>query len=120
MPEKSYSKDCKKGDNNPGQLTTEGSLGGQTIKSRLLFKLAIGIGILAIIFTIAIPNQEDQTNKAIEKIATAPLDQIDAAELATMFNNQNADMSNQAHSMQKELKGKIVEWELEILVVVNF
>jgi len=119
MSEKPYPRKWKTCNNNHTKSTDEDSLRRKEIKSGLIVKLIIGIGFLAIICTFAIPNPKDQTKKDIQQIATAPLNQINSSELAIILNKQNADMSNQAESMQKEIKGKIVEWELEILVVAS-
>ena len=119
MSEKSYSRDGKTGDNDLGKSTDEDSYRGQKIRSGLFFKLTIGIGFLAIICTLAIPHPKDQIKQNIQKIATASLDQINATELAMILNNQNADMTNQSQTGDIEINGKIVEWELEILVVAS-
>jgi len=119
MSEISYLKKGKKCDNDLAKSTEKGSNRGQEIKFGLFFKLTIGIGLLAIICTFAIPNPKDQIKNDIHKIANAPLDKISASELAIILNNQSADMSNQAEVKEKEIKGKIVEWDLEILVVAN-
>ena len=91
---------------------------GEKLKSGLFFKLTLGMGLLAIIGTLSIPSPKNQLND-IQKITTAPLDQINASELAIIYNNQNADMGNRAEIKEKEIKGKIVEWDLEILVVAS-
>ena len=86
-------------------------------KSELIFKLIIGIGILAIICTFAIPNPKDQLKKEIHKIADTSPDWISASDLASLLNHQNQDMISQTQINEKKIDGKIVEWELEILVV---
>ena len=119
MSERSYLRECKTCDNDPGKSTEKGSPRRQKIKSGLFFKLTIGIGLLAIICTLAIPSPKDQIKKNIQKISTAPLDQINTSELAIVLNNQNPDMSNLPEIKEKEIKGKIVEWELEVLIVAS-
>ena len=86
-------------------------------KSGLIFRLIIGIGILAIICTFAIPDPKDQLKKEIHKVANASPDWISANELASLLNHQNQDMISQTQNSEEEIDGKIVEWELEILVV---
>ena len=88
-------------------------------KSGLLFKLIIGMGILAIICTIAIPNPKYQLKKDIRNIANASSDRISASELASLLNGQNQDMISQTQISEKEIEGKIVEWELEIMIVAS-
>ena len=91
------------------------------IKSGLLFKLIITIGLLAIICTIAIPNlnPKDQLKKDIHKIAKASSDRISASELASLLNRKNQNMISQTQISEKEIEGKIVEWKLEIMVVAS-
>lgn len=87
------------------------------IKSELIFKLIIGLGILALLCTFAIPNPRDQLKKEIQEVAEASPDWIGASELASLLNHQYKDMISQTQISEKEINGKIVEWELEILVV---
>ena len=97
----------------------EGSPRKPKIQSGIFFKLTMGFGVIAIIFTLAIPNPKDQTKNDIQKIASASLDGINASKLAIILNNQNTDVSNQEEILKKEIQGKIVEWELEILLVAS-
>ena len=84
MSESPHSRKWKTCKNDPARTPVEDLYRGQKIKSGIIFKLIIGIGLLAIICTFAIPNPKDQ-----------------------------AEISD------KEIKGKIVEWELEVLVVAS-
>jgi len=119
MSARPYLRKWKACDNDLSRSTDEDSPRGQKIKSGLFFKLTIGMGILAIICTFAIPNPKDHLKNDIQKITNASLDQVNATELATILNNQNANMSNQEEIKEKEIKGKIIEWDLEILVVAK-
>lgn len=119
MFERTYSRKCETSDNDHVGPTDGGSHRGQKIKSGIFFKLIIGLGFLAIICTFAIPNPKDHIKRDIQKISSASLDQINATELAIILNNRNTDISNQAEIKEKEIQGKIVEWELEILVVAS-
>ncbi len=119
MSERSHLKKWKKCDNDIARSNDEGFPRGQKIRSGSFFKLTIGVGLLAIICTFAIPNPKDQIKNDIQKIAGASLDEISASELAILLNNQNTEISNQAEINEKEIQGKIVEWELEILVVAS-
>ena len=97
----------------------EGAPRVQKIKSGLLFKLTMGLGIFSIICTLAIPNPKHQTINDIQKIEEASFDEINTRNLAIILNNQNIDVGDQEEILEKEIQGKIVEWELEILVVAN-
>jgi len=118
MFERSNLKKCKSCGKNLVGSAKECPFCGERLKSGLFFKLTISMGLLALIGTLAIPSPKNQL-KDIQKIATAPLDPINTSELAIICNNPNADMSNQAEIKEKEIKGKIVEWELEVLVVAR-
>jgi len=52
----------------------------------------------------------------MQKIAAAPVDQINAAELATLLNNQSTQNSPRTQDKVREITGKIVEWDLEVFV----
>jgi len=117
MSEKLCLRKWKTSDNDLARAIDEKTPGRAKIKSGLLFKLIIGIGLLAILCTFAIPNPKAQLKKEIHKIANASPDRIGAGELASLLNSQNQDMISQTQISKKELDGKIVEWELEILVV---
>ncbi|MEJ2286974.1 MAG: hypothetical protein P8X85_25710 [Desulfobacterales bacterium] len=97
----------------------EGSPHTQKIKSGIFFKLTMGLGIFSIICTLAMPNPIDQTKNEIKKIAVASLDEINARKLATILDNQSINFRNQEDVLEKEIQGKIVEWEVEILVVAS-
>jgi uncharacterized OB-fold protein len=118
MFEKSNLKKCKSCGKNLAGSVKECPFCGKRLKSGLFFKLTLGMGLLALIGTLAIPSPENQL-KDIQKIATAPLDQINASEIAIICNNHNADMGAQVEIKEKEIKGKIVEWGLEVLVVAT-
>lgn len=119
MFERSNPENCKSCGKNLAGSAKECPYCGQKPKSGLFFKLTLGMGLLAIIGTVAIPIQENQLTD-IEKIATAALDQINTSELAIICNNQkNDDRDNRAKIKEKEIQGKIVEWELEVLIVAS-
>ena len=52
-------------------------------------------------------------------IEIASVDRVDAAELATLFNDRKLQMSQQAQKKAKEITGKIVQWDLEVFVVTK-
>ena len=119
MSEKSYLKKWEAHENDLAIPADRSTPGKSKINSGFLFKLIIGIGLIAIICTFAIPNPKDQLKNEIHKIANASSDLINASELASLLNNQNQDMISQTQISEKEIEGKIVEWELEILVVAS-
>ena len=118
MSESSHLKTWEKGDNDLARFNDEAPFRRKKMKSGLFFKLTIGMGLLAIIVTLAIPTLKEQTNN-LQNIASASLDEINASEIAAILNNQNIDVSNQEEILEKKIQGKIVEWELEILVVAG-
>ena len=89
------------------------------IKSGIFFKVTMGLGIFAIICTLAMPNPIDQKKNEIKKIAAASPDEINSRELATFLDDQSINVSSQEDILEKEIQGKIVEWEVEILVVAS-
>ena len=91
---------------------------GKNLNTGLGFKLIIGIGLLAIIGAFAIPIPKGSMND-LQKILDAPIDQVDAAELAWIFNSRNANANNPIELIENEIVGKIVQWELEIFVVTR-
>ena len=119
MSEESNSKRWKANDDNPVISTDRDTLQSPKIKSGLLFKLIIGVGLIAIICSFAIPNKKNQSEKEIDKITNASPDWISASELASLLNTQNQDMISQTQISEKEIEGKIVVWKLEIMVVAN-
>ena len=119
MSEKSYSRKWKTHDTDLAISTDRDSPRRSKLKSGLLFKLIIGVGLLAIVCTFAIPNPKDHLKNEIHKIENASPDWISASELASLLNSQNQDMISQTQISEKEIEGKIVEWELEIMVVAN-
>ena len=119
MAEKSCLRKRKSHNNDLAESTKIDSSRSQKSKSGILFKLIIGIGLLAIICAVAIPNPTDQLKDEIQEIAESSSDFISARELASLLNNQNQDMISQTQISEKEIEGKIVEWELEVMVVAS-
>jgi hypothetical protein len=52
-------------------------------------------------------------------IADAPVDQIEAAEIAKICTSRNKNMNNSIESRGIKITGKIVQWELEVFVVTR-
>ena len=117
MSEKSYLS-VGKAHGNEGSISNNvDAPGNPKKKSGIIFKMIIGIGIIAVLCTVAIPKPKDQLKKEIHKIAKASPDWVSASELASLLNSRNQNMISQTQISEKEIDGKIVEWELEILVV---
>jgi hypothetical protein len=119
MSAKSYLRKSKIHEDEMTKATVEGTSRGQKIRSGLVFKLIIGIGLLAIIGTIAIPNPKDQLKDEIREIENSSPDRINSDQLAKILNNQNPALNDQTQTIASAIQGKIVEWELEILVVAS-
>ena len=52
-------------------------------------------------------------------IVVAPVDHVNALELATLFNDKKLLMSHQGQDKANEITGKIVQWELEVFVATK-
>ena len=80
-------------------------------------KFVIGIFILIAIGIIASPSKEDKL-AVLNKIANANAENIDpAGELANAF-KLNSDFTDlQRDNIEKEIKGKIVQWSLPVYEV---
>ena len=118
MFERSYPKKCTSCGKNLAGSAKECPSCGNKLKSGLFFKLTLGMGLLAILGTLSVPIQKYQSVD-VQKIVNAPLDQINTSELAIICNTQNTDRGNRAEIKEKEIRGKIVEWELEVLIVAG-
>ncbi|CAB1059043.1 hypothetical protein D1BOALGB6SA_3801 [Olavius sp. associated proteobacterium Delta 1] len=88
---------------------------GKKIQSGMPLILIIGIGCLALVATLAIPIKSVQSDD-MKMIATATVDQVNAAELATVLNNKKSHNDPIAQNRVKEVTGKIVQWDLEVFV----
>ena len=87
MFEKSYSRRCNSCGNEFAKSAKECPFCGKNLNSGLFLKLIIGIGFLGLISTFAIPTPRGQL-KDLQKIVVAPVDQINALELAKVFDNR--------------------------------
>lgn len=90
---------------------------GKKLKMGFFSKLVIGIFILIAIGIIASPSKEDKL-AVLNKIANANAENIDpAGELANAF-KLNSDFTDlQRDNIEKEIKGKIVQWSLPVYEV---
>jgi hypothetical protein len=115
MDQSSYLKVCKSCGEDFAKSVKECPHCGKEVQSGMLLMLIIGLGCLALVATFAIPVNKGQSN-GMQKIAAAPVDQINAAELATLLNNQSTQNSPRTQDKVREITGKIVEWDLEVFV----
>ena len=65
MSERSNLRKWRSLNNDRARSSDEDSFRGQKVKSGLFFKLTIGLGFIAIICTLAIPNPKDQIKNAM-------------------------------------------------------
>ena len=118
MFDKSYSRRCNSCGNDFAKSAKECPFCGKKPSSGLFLKLIIGIGFLGLISTFAIPTPKGQL-RDLHKIMVAVVDPINAPELAKVFDKNNATMNSQIKDKEKEIKGKIIPWELEVFVVTR-
>ena len=86
---------------------------GSKLKKDLLPKLIIGVLLLTLIGSLAIPVKSN-LQKEREKILHAPVDMINIGELANILEYKNADVE----ILKKigKIEGKIVELQLQVFV----
>lgn len=118
MDQSSYLRICKSCGEDFAKSVKECPHCGKKVQSGMLLMLIIGIGCLALVAAFAIPIGKGQS-KDLKMIVIAPVDHVNAPELATLFNNKKAQMSHQAQDKAKEITGKIVQWELEVFVATK-
>lgn len=118
MDQSSFLRVCKSCGEDFAKSVKECPHCGKKVQSGKLLMLIIGIGCLALAAAFAIPISKNQSDD-VKMIAVAPVDQVDTAELAALFNDHKVQMSHQAQQKAKEITGKIVQWELEVFVVTK-
>ncbi len=118
MDQSSYLKVCKSCGEDFAKSVKECPHCGKRVQSGMLLMLIIGIGCLALVAAFAIPIGKDQS-KDLKMIVVAPVDHVNAPELATLFNDKKLQMSQQVQDKANEIKGKIVQWELEVFVITK-
>ena len=91
---------------------------GKKVQSGKLLLAIIGLGCVALAATFAIPIQKSQPDD-IKIVLMASGDRVNPAELAALFNDSKIRTSPQAQSRAREIAGKIVQWDLEVLAVTN-
>ena len=84
---------------------------GSKLKKGVLPKLIIGVLVLFLFGSLAIPTNSN-FKKEREKIASAPVDKVNIRELAKMLDNKHTDFE----ILNKKIEGKIVELQLQVFV----
>ena len=86
---------------------------GSKLKKDILPKLIIGVLVLTLFGSLAIPTKSN-LEKEREKIANAPVDMVNVRELAKILDNKHADI--EILNKIGKIEGKIVELQLQIFV----
>jgi hypothetical protein len=115
MSQSTYLRKCKSCGEDFAKSVTECPHCGKKVQSGMLLMLILGIGCMALVAAFAIPITNGPSDD-MNKIADASVDQINAAELATLFNNKKSQNDAVAQNKAKEITGKIVQWDLEVFV----
>lgn len=118
MDQRSFLRVCKSCGGDFAKSVKECPHCGKKVQTGGLLMLIIGIGCLALAAAFAIPIRTNQADD-MKMILIAPVDRVDAAELANLFNDRKLQKSPQAQDKAREITGKIVQWELEVIVVTK-
>jgi hypothetical protein len=86
---------------------------GSKLKKDVLPKLIIGVLVLTLFGSLAIPTKSN-LEKEREKIASAPVDTVNVRELAKILDNKHADI--EILNKIGKIEGKIVELQLQVFV----
>lgn len=86
---------------------------GSKLKKDLLPKLIIGVLLLTLIGSLAIP-AKSPIEKERKKIADAPVDMVNVGELAKILDRKNADV--EILNKVGKIEGKIIELQLQVFV----
>lgn len=90
---------------------------GARLKMRFITKALIGIGVLAALAVAGMPSK-DQIQAKLQEIEKAqPSDLSAHRELVQIFGFISKRTDIQRENKEKEIKGKIVEWELPVYEV---
>ena len=115
MAQSSYLRVCKSCGEDFAKSVKECPHCGKKVQSGMFLMLIIGIGCMALVAAFAIPISKGQSD-VVKMITSAPVDHINPAELAALFNDKNSQNSPRAQNKAKEITGKIVQWDLEVFV----
>ena len=86
---------------------------GSKLKKDILPKLIIGVLLLTLIGTLAIPSKS-HIEKERKKIVNAPVNMVNVRELAKILDNKHADI--EILNKIGKIEGKIVELQLQVFV----
>ena len=88
---------------------------GKKNHTGIMMMLIIGIGCLAMVAAFAIPVKKDQSAD-MEKIVSAPVDAVNAAELAEVLRGKTSPNDPYVIKQAHKITGKVVEWDVEVFV----
>ena len=118
MEQGSYLRVCKYCGEDFAKSVKECPHCGKKVQSGKLLLGIIGVGCLALVAAFAIPMQKSQPDD-MKIVLMASADRVNPVELAELFNDGKIRTSPQAQSRAREITGKIVQWDLEVLAVTN-
>ena len=118
MEQNSYLRVCKSCGEDFAKSVKECPHCGKKVQSGKLLLAIIGVGCLALAAAFAIPVQKNQPDD-MKVVLMASADRVDPADLATLFNDSKIRTSQKAQSRAQAIRGKIVQWDLEVFAVTN-
>ena len=119
MFDQSNLKKCKACGNDFAKSVTECPHCGKPSSNGMFLKVFIGLGAIALICTLALPVQKDKM-KGVKSVLNAPVDKLDVSGLIDVLNNPSGNTYQQIKNKEKEITGKIVQWQVEAIVVTEF
>ena len=119
MFDQSNLKKCKACGNDFAKSVAECPHCGKPAGNGMFLKVIIGLGAIALICTLALPVQKDKM-KSFKSVLNAPVDKMDVSGLIEILNNPSGNTYQQIKSKEKEITGKIVQWQVEAIVVTEF
>lgn len=118
MDQSSFLRVCKSCGEDFAKSVEECPHCGKRVQSGMLLMVIIGVGCLALAAAFAIPISKKQPDD-LKMVTIAPVDQVNTAELAALFNDRKVQMTPRAQGKAREITGKVVQWELEVFVVTK-
>jgi hypothetical protein len=118
MSERSYLRNCPSCGGDFAKTVNECPHCGKKLQSGLMLKLIIGLGCLALAGAFAIPTSSEQS-EGRQHILNTAVDHLNSTDLVEIFNQNPASINHQAQNTANQIKGKIIQWELEVFVVTK-
>ncbi len=88
---------------------------GKQNQSSIMLMIIIGIGCLALAGAFAIPVEKDSSTD-LEKIISAPVDPVNATDLAVLLKGKNSPYDPHVIKQAHEITGRVVQWDLEVFI----